>query len=114
MQVEGICSDMKEVKCVQWLVMKALKTDKAHVRRKKVTVYEAEIFKGNLELRHYGTLILVVDLLTKRIMHLGGWSRTDRDCINNALHMLDIDAKVRLVDGSIELIKISGDRKSVV
>ena len=94
---------MKTVKCVQWLVKKALEKGKACIKRKKIKVYEAEVYKESFELRHYGTLTLVVDLNTKEITRLGGWSRTDRDSINNALFVLGVNCKVKLSDGVIEV-----------
>jgi hypothetical protein len=98
---------MKTNKTVQTLVGKALRSSKlVAVNRQGEAVYEAETNANIFRLYHYGTQILEYGIPSKTIYSIGGYSSSDRDAINNALHVLghSCTEQVRIRQGKLELI----------
>lgn len=65
--------------------------------------YSAELDYPTFRLRHYGTLILTLDV-ERGIEFLGGYSASDRDAINSILVLAGMTSRVSIAGGYMHVL----------
>lgn len=89
---------MRKIKTVTNLIEKAQEKGFAKINgkyygREKMEKYAVTIEDGKLELRHWETVTLELDLSKKKIEYYYGESKSDADSINTVLDHFGIDGK---------------------
>lgn len=89
---------MKRIKTVSNLIEKAENKGFARINGKyyggqKMEKYAVTIKDGTLELRHWGTVTLELDLIDNKISYYYGESKSDADSINTVLDYFNIKDK---------------------
>ena len=89
---------MKKIKTVTNLIEKAENKGFARINGKyyggqKMEKYAVSIENGKLELRHWETVTLELDLIENKITSHYGESKSDADSINTVLDYFNIKAK---------------------
>lgn len=90
---------MRKIKTVTNLIEKAQEKGFARINGKhsytgeRIEKYAVTIKDGTLELRHWGTTTLEIDLSNKKIAYYYGESKSDADSINTVLDCFNIEGK---------------------
>ena len=90
--------EMRKIKTVSNLIEKAEEKGFAKINGRyyggqKMEKYSVSIENGKLELRHWGTTTLELDLVEKKITYYYGESKSDADSINTVLDHFNIEGK---------------------
>ena len=89
---------MRKIKTVTNLIEKAENKGFARINGKyyggeKMEKYAISIENGKLELRHWETVTLELDLVDKKITNYYGESKSDADSINTVLDYFNIEGQ---------------------
>ena len=89
---------MRKIKTITNLIEKAEEKGFARINGKyyggrKMEKYAVSIENGKLELRHWETTTLELDLVDKKITSYYGESKSDADSINTVLDYFNIEGK---------------------
>lgn len=69
--------------------------------------------EGVLEIAHYRTPILKLDIIQGKVLDFGGWSDTDRNIINNVLNRYGFKSRAFIKDEEMKMAVDVGERPAI-
>lgn len=103
---------VKMIKTIITLEERAEHNGSARLSRNGIEVYSILNNGESLELYHYGTLTLEIDLMNRVICYIYGESRSDCDSINTLLKLYGFDCKTgyKPVNGGFYITRFNKTR----